>query len=108
MRIRVVGQAGELLFPFKGSSPWVKFRDNLITRKDVLVTQKFGQNIDALICHGYSKNAISEAKNSKIPKNKMILILWEPPVVNPKTPFTRIPFKFWIYLCTLKGMGQEV
>ena len=84
MRIRVVGQAGEALFPFNDSGPWVKFRDILITRRDVLVTQKFGQKIDALICHGYSKNAISEANNSKIPKNKMILILWEPPVVNPK------------------------
>ena len=84
MRIRVVGQAGEALFPFNDSGPWAKFRDILITRKDVLVIQKFGQKIDALICHGYSKNAISEANNSKIPKNKMILILWEPPVVNPK------------------------
>ena len=84
MRIRVVGQAGEALFPFKDSGPWAKFRDILITRKDVLVTQKFGQKIDALICHGYSKKAISEANNSKIPKNKMILILWEPPVVHPK------------------------
>ena len=84
MRIRVVGQAGEALFPFNDSGPWAKFRDILITRKDVLVTQKFGQKIDALICHGYSKKAISEANNSKIPKNKMILILWEPPVVHPK------------------------
>jgi hypothetical protein len=84
MRIRVVGQAGESLFPFNDSGPWAKFRDSLITRKDVLVTQKFGQKIDALICNGYSKNAISEAKNSKIPKNRMILILWEPPVVHPK------------------------
>ncbi len=84
MRIRVVGQAGEALFPFNDSGPWAKFRDILITSKDVLVIQKFGQEIDALICHGYSKNAISEANNSKIPKNKMILILWEPPVVHPK------------------------
>ena len=84
MRIRVVGQAGEALFPFNNSGPWTIFRDILITRKDVLVTQKFGQKIDALICHRYSKNAIFEANNSKIPKNKMILILWEPPIVHPK------------------------
>jgi len=84
MRIRVVGQAGEALFPFNNSGPWTIFRDILITREDVLVTQKFGQKIDALICHGYSKNAIFEANNSKIPKNKMILILWEPPIVHPK------------------------
>ena len=45
MRIRVVGQAGEALFPFNDSGPWAKFRDILITRKDVLVTQKFGQKI---------------------------------------------------------------
>ena len=84
MRLRVVGQSGEALFPFNDNGPWAKFRDILISRKDVLVTQKFGQKIDALICHGYSKKAISEANNSKIPKNKMILILWEPPIVHPK------------------------
>ena len=37
MRIRVVGQAGEALFPFNDSGPWAKFRDILITRKDVFV-----------------------------------------------------------------------
>ena len=84
MRIRVVGQAGEPLFPLNDDGPWAIFRDSLISRKDILVTQKFGQKIDALICHGYSKKAISEAHNSKLPKNKMILILWEPPIIHPK------------------------
>lgn len=84
MKIRVVGQSGEPSFPFTDSSSWEKFRDNLITEKDYLVSERFGQKIDALICHGYSKNAISEANNSKVPKNRMVLILWEPPIVNPK------------------------
>lgn len=84
MRIRVVGQAGEPLFPFNSGGPWVKFRDNLINNKDVLVTQKFGEKIDVLICHGYSRRAISEAKKSKVPKNRMVLVLWEPPIIQPK------------------------
>jgi hypothetical protein len=84
MRIRVIGQAGEPIFPFSSGGPWVKFKDNLINNKDVLVTQKFAQKIDVLICHGYSKSAISEANKSKVPKNKMILVLWEPPIIHPK------------------------
>ena len=84
MRIRIVGQAGQATFPFGTNGPWVKFKNTLINRKDVIVTQKFGQEIYVLICHGYSKNAVSEAKKSKIPKNRMILVLWEPPIIHPK------------------------
>ena len=73
MRIRVVGQAGEPVFPFGTNSPWAKFKNNLINKKDVLITQQFGEKIDALICHGYSKDAILEAHESKISKNKMVL-----------------------------------
>jgi hypothetical protein len=84
MRIRIVGQAGESVFPFGTSGPWIKFRDNLINKNNVLITQKFGQKVDVLICHGYSKDAISEARKSKVSKNKMILVLWEPPIIHPK------------------------
>jgi hypothetical protein len=84
MRIRVVGQAGESVFPFGTKGPWVKFRDNLIYKNNVLVTQKFGQRIDVLICHGYSMEAIFEARKSKVSKSKMILVLWEPPTIHPK------------------------
>ena len=83
MRIRIVGQAGESVFPFGIRGPWMKFKENLIKDTDILVKQKFGQKIDVLICHGYSKNAILEAVKSKIPKNKMVLVLWEPPITNP-------------------------
>jgi hypothetical protein len=84
MRIRVIGQAGEPAFPFSNSGPWVIFKDNIISDKDMLVRGKFGQEIDALICHGYSKKAISEANKSKVPKNRMILVLWEPEIIQPR------------------------
>ena len=84
MRIRIVGQAGESVFPFGTNGPWVKFRDNIISKSNVLITQRFGQKIDVLICHGYSKDAIYEARKSKVSKNKMILVLWEPPIIHPK------------------------
>jgi len=104
VRIRVIGQAGEPVFPFNSSGPWVKFRNNLISEKDVLVDNKFGQQIDALICHGYSMHAISEANKSKVPKNRMILVLWEPPIIKPKLHsdkflsnfgFIYVPSKEW-------------
>ena len=84
MRIRVVGQAGEPVFTFSANSPWAKFKDNLINDKYRLVTEKYGQKIDVLICHGYSKKAVYEANESKVPKNKRILVLWEPPITHPK------------------------
>lgn len=84
MRIRIVGQAGEPVFPFGTNGPWVNFRKSLINKKDVLITHQFGEKIDALICHGYSKDAILEAHKSKISKNKMVLVLWEPPIIHPK------------------------
>lgn len=84
MIIRVVGQAGESVFPFGTNGPWLKFKENLISKRDTEATQKFGQKIDALICHGYSKKAIHEANKSKIAKHKMVLVLWEPPIINPK------------------------
>ena len=84
MKIRIVGQAGEPTFTFNNNNPWAKFKNNLIEKKDVIISQKFGENIDVLICHGYSMQAVREAKKSKISKNRMFLVLWEPPIVHPK------------------------
>jgi hypothetical protein len=84
MRIRVVSQSGEPYFPFSTSGPWVNFKNHLIHKNDTLINEEFGQKIDVLICHGYSKKAINEAKKSQVPKSKMILVLWEPPITHPK------------------------
>lgn len=84
MKIRVVGQSGEHIFPFGEIGPWVEFKKSLITSEDVLVTESFGQNIDLLVCHGYSLSALKEAKKSNLSKNRMILVIWEPPTNNPR------------------------
>ena len=94
MRVRIVGHAGECSFPFTESGPWLKFKKNLLKEDDCLVTSKFDQDIDLLICHGYSSAAIKEAKKSQLPKHKMILVLWEPPITNPKLHSDRYLSKF--------------
>ena len=107
MRIRVVGQAGEPVFPFGDSGAWVKFKDNLINANDVLVTQTFGQTIDVLICHGYSKSAISEAIRSKVSKNRMILVLWEPPIIQPKLHSDKYLSKFGVIYAPSKEWAKK-
>ena len=94
MRVRIVGHAGECSFPFTESGPWLKFKKNLLKEEDCLVTSTFDQDIDLLICHGYSSAAIKEAKKSKLPKHKMILVLWEPPITNPKLHSDKYLSKF--------------
>ena len=84
MRIRIVGQQGEPTLSFSAGSPWLDFFDVFAKAGYEILRDPFGQNIDVLICNGYSKKAVSEAKKSNLPKNKMILILWEPPVNNLK------------------------
>lgn len=84
MKIRIVGQQGEPTLSFSAGSPWLEFFDVFVKAGYEILSDPFGQNIDALICNGYSKKAVLEAEKSNLPKNKMILILWEPPVNNLK------------------------
>jgi len=84
MRIRVTGQSGEPVFPFSESGPWKAFENILKLNKYQMQKGNFGEKIDGLICNGFSSDAIKEAKASGLPKNKMILVLWEPPIINPK------------------------
>ena len=94
MRVRIVGHAGEYSFPFTESGPWLKFKENMLKEEDCLVTRPFNQDIDLLICHGYSNAAIKEANKSKLPKHKMILVLWEPQITNPKLHSNKYLSKF--------------
>ena len=84
MRIRVTGQSGEPVFPFSESGPWKAFENTLKLNKFQIQKGNFGEKIDGLVCHGFSNDAIKEAIASGLPKNKMILVIWEPPIINPK------------------------
>lgn len=82
MKIRIVGQQGEPTLSFSAGSPWFEFFDVFAKAGYEIIRDPFGQQIDALICNGYSKKAVLEAKKSNLSKNRMVLILWEPPVNN--------------------------
>lgn len=84
MKTRMISQSGKYSFKNDESEAWQLFEQRLHICGLELVNEKFFSKIEALICLGYSKKAIKEAQRSNVPKNRRILVLWEPPIVNPK------------------------
>jgi hypothetical protein len=81
MKIRVIGHGGEPRFPFGTSGPWNEFEKVVIARGHSICTPDMTEKADALIANSYSKSIGNHLKKSQIPKNKRILVLWEPYVV---------------------------
>lgn len=65
--------------------PWFDFKNTLENFQNNIVEKNFGENIDALIANSHSSIGIEECDDSNVPKNRRILVLWEPKIVNPKT-----------------------
>jgi hypothetical protein len=81
MKIRVIGHGGEARFPFGTSGPWKEFEKVLSAKGHVICTPDMTEVADALIANFYSKRVCNYLDKSQIPKNKCILVLWEPYVV---------------------------
>jgi hypothetical protein len=81
MKIRVIGHAGEGKFPFGVSGPWNQFEKILLARGHEISPPDMAETADALIANFYSKSIGNYLAKSEIPKNKRILVLWEPYVV---------------------------
>jgi hypothetical protein len=84
MKTRMISQSGKYSFKNYESEAWQLFEQRLISCGLELSNENFFSKVDALICHGYSKKAIKEAQRSNVPKNHRVLVLWEPPIINPK------------------------
>jgi hypothetical protein len=52
---------------------------------NTIVDKNFGEKIDALVANSHSQVAINECNLNDVPKNRRILILWEPKIVVPRT-----------------------
>lgn len=88
MRIRVIGHAGELAFPY-GDGAWLEFRHALEEQGHLIVEGNFDMPADILIAHSHSKIVKNYIRKHKIPLHRRILVIWEPYVVettryNPK------------------------
>ena len=81
MKIRVVGHGGESAFPFGTSGPWAEFRDEIISEGHQISDSSFGAEVDALISHRHSTEALREADQNGVPHSRRALVVWEPEIV---------------------------
>ena len=81
MRIRVTGHSGEDCFPFGTGGPWKKFVDVLLEGGHEICEMDLNQPADALIANSHSRKFIEYCEQHNIPKERRILVLWEPYVV---------------------------
>jgi hypothetical protein len=85
MKIRLVGHLREAVMPVGSAGPWFDFTRTLKSYSNQITEANYGEQIDALIANSHSPNAIKDCDFSNVPKNRRILILWEPKIVNPVT-----------------------
>jgi len=90
MRIRLVGHSGEPLMNVGTDGPWWEFVKELESCGHKIVSSGYGANVDVLIANSHSKDAIRECKKNNVPKNKMLLILWEPKSIDYKRHSRRV------------------
>jgi hypothetical protein len=81
MKIRVIGHGGEGKFPFGASGPWKEFEKVLTSRGHEICSSDMDESADALIAHSYNQSVGKYIQRNIIPKNKLILVLWEPYIV---------------------------
>jgi hypothetical protein len=81
MKIRVIGHGGEGRFPFGSSGPWKEFEKVLASRGHEICSSDMDESADALIAHSYNQSVGKYIQRNIIPKNKLILVLWEPYIV---------------------------
>lgn len=81
MKIRVIGHSGEAVFPFGTSGPWKEFEAVFLSNGHTICTADMTEGADAIIAHSYSNVVRAYITRCKIPKDKRILVLWEPYVV---------------------------
>jgi hypothetical protein len=85
MKIRLVGHSGEAVMPVGRVGPWFDFLNTLKSFSNDIAENNYGELIEALVANSHSLEAIKECDLNKVPKDRRILILWEPKIVNPKT-----------------------
>jgi hypothetical protein len=64
--------------------PWREFTKEIEKNGHQIVNSRISGNFDALIANNHSTYIVNECKKNKVPKSKMIIILWEPKTVDWK------------------------
>jgi len=81
MKIRLIGHSGEAVFPFGTAGPWKEFEATLLSHGHTICAQGMNEGADAIIAHFYGKEVGAYMARWQIPREKRILVLWEPYVV---------------------------
>jgi len=81
MKIRITGHAGEAVFPFGLEGPWKQFEKVIEERGHLICRKDFSESADAIIANSFDSNVRNFISNSRIPKSRRILVLWEPYIV---------------------------
>jgi hypothetical protein len=81
MRIRVTGHSAEDCFPFGAAGPWRNFANVFLSGGHQICDSDLAQPADVLIANSHSKKFMDYCENNKIVKERRVLILWEPYVV---------------------------
>ena len=106
MQIRLVGHSGELYMTIDKSGAWGEFIRELEKNGHTIVTEKSNSKFDVLVANSHSRLAIKECRKNKIPKEKMIIILWEPSVSDYELHSKRVLSKYGLIFSPSKEWGK--
>ena len=81
MKIRVIGHSGEAVFPFGTAGPWKEFEATLLSHGHTICAQGMKEGADAIVAHFYDKEVGAYMARWQIPREKRVLVLWEPYIV---------------------------
>ena len=107
MQIRLVGHSSELYMKIDKSGAWGEFSRALEKNGHTIVTEKSNSKIDVLVANSHLRLAIKECRKNKIPKEKMIIILWEPSVSDYKLHSERVLSKYGLIFSPSKEWGKS-
>jgi len=107
MRIRLVGHSRKLYMKVDNSGPWREFIKTLEENGHTIVTEKSNSKFDVLVANSHSRLAIKECRKNKIPKEKMILIIWEPSVSDYKLHSKKVLNKYGLIFSPSKVWGKN-
>jgi hypothetical protein len=79
-----VGHAKEMMFPFGDGGAWGHFANEIEKSGFTIATNEKSPDVNYLIAHSHSRQAIREANENGVPLKNRILVIWEPSVVNEK------------------------
>lgn len=107
-RLCVIDQRGRIFHCADSSNPWSSFFSVLDARGFTFVEELDFTEVDGLICLGYHPKVLRSSALKSVPKNKRILINWEPPSVEPELYQLRYYSEFGFRLSPSSSWAEKI